>query len=193
MGRPVKPGLTYFSLDTNTYTDKKVRLFLSDFPTDDRLKIFAIYILLISRVYEDKGYYLEWDADARNLFCADLNIDTELCDDIITSAIKRKLFCDENFKKKNILTSAGIIKRYLRAPGRRAGVILQKTLVISHEIGVVLDLTGVIDTNNSSREREREGSKVKTSNTKKTCEHGHTYLGDSCLDCVIEENKRTTA
>ncbi len=53
MGRPVKPGLTYFSLDTNTYTDKKVRLFLSDFPSDDRLKIFAIYILLISRVYQD--------------------------------------------------------------------------------------------------------------------------------------------
>ena len=41
------------------------------------------------------------------------------------------------------------------------------------------------------KDKKKGFSKTRTS--EKRCEHGHTYLGDFCLDCVKEENKKTTA
>jgi len=147
-GRPRKVGLDYFELDC--LLDNKMKLIQAEFG----LKGFAIVVKLYQKIYGGQGYYCEWNTDELLLFMNDGFVDRDsknLIDEIILACIRRDIFSEKLFKKYQILTSAGIQKRYLRAVSKRELVDLKKEyLVISvGENTNNIDINSINDGRNS--------------------------------------------
>ena len=115
-GRPPKEGLDYFELDC--HMDEKVRKIQAEFG----LKGIAVFVLLLQRIYGEKGYYCPWNDDELLLFMSDTGAtggDRNLINEIVLACIRRDIFSHELYEKYGILTSSGIQKRYFRATSRR--------------------------------------------------------------------------
>lgn len=120
MARPPKQGLDYFPLDVDFDRDDKVELIEAEFGE----RGFAILIKLIARVYKMRGYYLEWNEENRLLFGSRVKLDMEKVQAIVDRCLKWKLFDPVIYEKHNILTSAGIQRRFAEATIRRKSVKL---------------------------------------------------------------------
>ena len=59
MGRQLKVGLDYFSLDVGLFSDKKIKSLRAHFGADG----IAFYLYILCEVYKDQGYYVQADAD----------------------------------------------------------------------------------------------------------------------------------
>ena len=115
MSRPQKEGLEYFPLDV-TMDDN---IDLLEF--DHGLEGFAILIKLYQKIY-DNGYYLKVDKRILKLFSKRINVDINLVESVIMSAITYKIFSKTLFERYQVLTSKGIQKRYFKATERRSSV-----------------------------------------------------------------------
>ena len=125
MGRSRKIGIDYFPLDVRP--DDKLKLIKAEFG----LKGFAVVVLLWMRIYADQGYYCEWDEDVGLVFASEIGEGASLVSEILTAAIKRRLFDKTMFEKYSILTSRGIQARYFEAVERREQVdVFQEYLLI---------------------------------------------------------------
>lgn len=69
MPRQQKPGLSYFPLDVDFFTDNKIRILRARFGNNG----IAVYIYLLCEIYK-KGYYMEWNDDFKFILAADLNL-----------------------------------------------------------------------------------------------------------------------
>lgn len=110
MARPPKKELDYFPFDVKTPNDDKVRLLRSQFG----LKGYAIYTLLLCRIYGTEGYYCKWTEDEALLFAHDVGSEAThgLVNDVVQALFKRDLFNEDIFNRHKILTSKGIQERY---------------------------------------------------------------------------------
>lgn len=127
MSRPFKEGLDYFELDC--VLDDKVKLVQAEYG----LKGFAVIVKLLQKIYGQHGYYCEWNDDTLLLFMSENGLDGEskkMIKDIVKACIRRKIFSGEKFSEHQILTSAGIQKRYLNATSRRESVKLKKEFLL---------------------------------------------------------------
>lgn len=113
MARPHKQGIDYFSLDV--VLDDKFELFEAEFG----LQGFGFIIKLFQKIYESNGYYYKWSEDEKLLFSKRVNVDINLINDYINSALKRDILNTNIYERYNILTSKGIQKRFLEASKRR--------------------------------------------------------------------------
>ena len=129
MARPHKQGIDYFSLDV--ILDDKFELFEAEFG----LQGFGFIIKLFQKIYEANGYYYKWSEDEKLLFSKRVNVDLNLINDYINSALKREIFCQNIYEKYNILTSKGIQKRFLEASKRRKRIEIIKEYFL-------IDITG---------------------------------------------------
>lgn len=129
MGRSPKVGLDYFRLDV--HLDDKFKLIEAEFG----LKGFAVVVKLYQRIYGEQGYYCEWNDDVALVFGDETRLGANAVSEIVTAAIKRRLFDRTLFDKYSILTSTGIQKWYFEAVGRREQVeVIQEYLLISADI-----------------------------------------------------------
>jgi len=108
MGRPQKPGLTYFPLDVHIADDIEL------LEVDCGLEGFAILVKLWQKIYSE-CYYIEWGEDHEKLFSRKIAVDHSVVKNVIENCFKRGLFSKEMFDKYSILTSHGVQKRYLKA------------------------------------------------------------------------------
>lgn len=110
MGRPQKKGLDYFPFDTTLPEDDKLKLVRARFG----LKGYAVYTLLLCRIYKDKGYYIQWGDDEALLFANDVGdgVTHGLVNDLVQELFKRDLLNKAIFERFKILTSKGIQERY---------------------------------------------------------------------------------
>lgn len=113
MARPHKQGIDYFSLDV--VLDDKFELFEAEFG----LQGFGFIIKLFQKIYESNGYYYKWCEDEKLLFSKRVNVDINLINDYINSALKRDILSQNIYDRYNVLTSKGIQKRFLEASKRR--------------------------------------------------------------------------
>lgn len=120
MARPNKQGIDYFSLDV--VLDDKFELF----EAEHGLKGFAFLIKLFQKIYESNGYFYSWTEDEQLLFAKRINVDINLINEYINSAIKREIFNKEMYETYKILTSRGIQKRFLEAVKRRKQIEVRK-------------------------------------------------------------------
>jgi len=118
----LKEGLDYFSLDTDFFQDKKVRLVKSEFGA----KGVMVLLALLCEIYGGNGYFKKWDdedcflmADAVGCGCSHGNISQ-----VVHGCLRRSLFDDRVFKMFGVLTSAGIQRRYIRAVALREEIPL---------------------------------------------------------------------
>ncbi|WP_297904039.1 DUF4373 domain-containing protein [uncultured Parabacteroides sp.] len=108
MSRPIKKGLSYFPLDTDMLSNRKIRrLFQSQ-----GCEGFAAYTAILCEVYGTTGYYVRYTDD----LCFDigftLNLKEEQVRKIIGFCVEIRLFNQELFDRQKILTSLGIQSRY---------------------------------------------------------------------------------
>lgn len=117
MARPFKKGLSFFSLQVDALSNKKVRLLQAD--TGERGVLVWLHIL--SYAYKETGYYFDLNqAEEVDYFA------TEVCkcsiadfNRIVDRSVKRKLFMEEVYKKHRILTCEDMQDTYLHATADR--------------------------------------------------------------------------
>jgi hypothetical protein len=119
--RPLKAGLDYFPLDVEL--DKKYKLFRAKY----KLAGIGFIDCLFREIYKN-GYFLKWDSDSEILFADEYSLDQDQLKSMLDFAIIVGFFDSGIFQRYNILTSAGIQKRFFDVAGKR------KSLVIFQEI-----------------------------------------------------------
>ena len=108
MSRPIKKGLSYFPLDTDMLSDRKIRRLFQN----NGCEGFSTYMAILCEAYGTTGYYIRYTDD----FCFDigftLNLKEEQVREIIGFCVEIRLFNQELFALQGILTSFGIQSRY---------------------------------------------------------------------------------
>lgn len=151
MARPTKQGLEYFSLDTDFFSDVKVRrISRACGPAST-----SILICLLCNIYRDKGYYIAWDENLPFVVADTIGTTEGAVEEVVKKAIQIGFFDKEMFDKHKILTSNGIQNRFKRAITRREEIAYVSDYLISAR-------------NNSVSAYRNEQSKVKESKIKET-------------------------
>ena len=107
MARPRKRGADYFPFDVGFFSDIKIRIIMANYGADGVL----LYIYLLTLIYE-KGYYIKYDDELAYIISADLKLNTEKTEQMISFFCKRSLFDDKLFTMDRVLTSSAIQRRY---------------------------------------------------------------------------------
>lgn len=159
----MKSGLEYFPLDV--HLDEKFDLIEAEFG----LTGFSVVVKLFQRIYGGEGYYCEWTREVALLFARQVGLGGSAVSEIIEAAIKRGIFDKDLFEKYQILTSAGIQKRYFEAVVRRKQVEVKSAylLLCNSQIPKNVYISGE-NVNISSKNADiSKQSKVKESKVKK--------------------------
>lgn len=115
MARPVKQGLEYFSFDVGFFSDVKIRkISRACGPTST-----SILICLLCNIYQDKGYYIQYDEDLSFVVADTIGTTEGAVEEVIKKAIQVGFFDKELFEKHKIITSNGIQNRFKSAVIRR--------------------------------------------------------------------------
>lgn len=173
MARPKQTGLSYFPKDVSFYTDRKVRRLMHEFGA----KGILVYDYILCVIYEDKGYYVNYD-DHFAFDVADMlgcGINEDLAKEVINGCIRVNLFDKDLYERCHILTSAGIQKRYstikrnaeinedFRVFTDETVVIAAKTPIIATKPHVSTDVIPLKEkkrkVNNKEKEKEKEIAK----------------------------------
>ena len=123
----MKIGVDYFPLDC--HLDKNMEMIEAQFG----LKGFAVIIKLFQMIYEEQGYYCEWNGETELLFSrknCNLKIGDKVVSEVVNIAVKRGIFSEEKYKQYGILTSKEIQKTYFEITKRRLKVEVQKEYLL---------------------------------------------------------------
>lgn len=120
----MKSGIDYFPL--NVSLDEKWELIEAEFG----LAGFAVVVKLFQRIYGQHGYYCEWTNEVALLFGKQCGLGGNAVSEIVKASVRRGIFDKDLFEKYQILTSAGIQKRYFDAVGRRKQIEIEKQYLL---------------------------------------------------------------
>ncbi|WP_461040796.1 DUF4373 domain-containing protein, partial [Tepidimicrobium xylanilyticum] len=126
MARPQKVGLDYFPLDVDFLQDVKVRKIMRACGN----QAISILISLLSSIYRNDGYYVQWDNDMPFLVADEVGASEGAVLEVVNKAIQVGFFDEDIFKRYKVLTSRGIQKRYLEAVSRRKKINLIKEYLL---------------------------------------------------------------
>lgn len=120
----MRNGVDYFPLDTDFFSDKKIKLLKGEFGACGLVIVLAAF----SRVYNTNGYYMSFDNDDAILMADDLGmgITPQLVWEVVQGCVKRSIFDEGVFNVFGVLTSPGIQRRYIRAVSKRDDITLIK-------------------------------------------------------------------
>ena len=169
MARPFKPGLDYFSLDTDIFANHKVRSLIMV----QGAKALTVFICILCNIYRDKGYYLEWDEERLALTANELGLNERAVQAVVQKATEVRLFDANMLEKYGVLTSHEVQERYfeiMRACKRKSIrydarflLLNRQDLVNSGINSVIYGINGVNSVNNTQRkEKERKVSTTTT-------------------------------
>lgn len=116
MARPLKSGFDYFPFDVGFFRSLKIRATIGRFGKGGAL----LYIYLLALIYDENGYYINYNDDLIDIAAADLQMRPEEIGQVINFFCKRSLFDNKLFTTDKVLTSAGIQKRYQLMAKKRA-------------------------------------------------------------------------
>lgn len=129
MARPRKDGLDYFPVDVNILSDIKTKKLIRGYGTET----ITILIYLLSAIYRDNGYYLQYDDDLNFIIADEFNFEENFVEKVILKMVEVDFFNKEMFEQHKILTSEGIQKRYLKASERRVYVNILSTYYLIND------------------------------------------------------------
>lgn len=160
MARPNKFDLKYFPLDVTFFDDHKIISIEEEFG----VKGGYVAIRIMSMVYSDKGYYLEWPDKFEYSVAKRVgnNCTGTLVGEIFQCCLKNGLFSKEIFEKYSVVTSRGIQKRWLEVMGqmrRKTEVNVDYWLVSSEETSVFVHNSMV--SSESSTQKEIKVKEIK--------------------------------
>ena len=154
MARPLKKGLEYFPIDTNFFSDVKIRKISRACGPSS----ISILICLLCNIYKDEGYYIGWDEDLPFVVADSVGTTEGAVIEVVKKAVQVDFFDKEMFEKHQILTSRGIQSRFKKVVSRREKIeYVDKYLVSDNKNGVIVCKNGVIvDRSTQSKVKERE-------------------------------------
>lgn len=126
MARPIKKGLSYFPFDVDIFKDVKIRILMANYGANGVL----LYIYLLTAVYNN-GYCIKCNEDLLYVASADLGVSPQKAREIIQFCCKRSLFDDALFRKRQVLSSVGIQRRYQEMVKARA---VKRTVKVQGEL-----------------------------------------------------------
>lgn len=117
MGRNVKPGITFYRIDSGHILNKKVRLLCNEFDSDG----YYIWSCLIDYAYLNHGYYFDYnDKEELELFASDYcKKKVPLIKEVIAGCIRRDLFDKTVADMFGILTSEMMQDTFIYATSER--------------------------------------------------------------------------
>ena len=159
-------GIPFVPLDCQL--DEKFEYIEAEFG----LQGFAIVVKLFQRIYGGHGYYCEWNDRVALLFAKRENADGNVVREIVSAAVKERIFDEGMYKKYGILTSKGIQKRFLGVAKRRKEIFdkPEYVLISAAYFSETADNSGgnvnnsprnadIPDTSKASKETKLNGSK----------------------------------
>lgn len=152
-------GVDYFPLDV--HMNDAVELIEAEFG----LTGFAVLIKIFQKIYGGEGYYCNWNEDIILLLRRQLNC--ENVKEIIERCIERGIFDKKMYAKHQILTSAGIQKRFFDITARRKKNIINEEFLLNSEIADRNDKNVCKNEKNADKNQQ---SKVKESKVKESKE-----------------------
>ena len=132
MGRNIKQGFNYFSLDVDIFSDIKIRKLIKNHSG----RALSVYICVLAFIYKN-GYYVVNDEDFGFIVSEQTGDKVEFIEAVLDYCVKVGLFSAEMFEQ-GIYTSKGVQERYLAMckASRRNIVFSEYTLISSEEIGI---------------------------------------------------------
>ena len=109
MARPPKSGLEYFPLDTDFFSDRKIRRARRVFGD----KSVMVFQYLLCEIYREKGYYVVFEDSLLIDVANEFGYTENLVKDIILFCANAELFDIRLLEQYGILTSEGIQRRYV--------------------------------------------------------------------------------
>lgn len=178
MARPLKQGLDYYPMDVGFLRDIKVRRIIKSCGASS----IAVLIWLLNSCYQDEGYYLRWTKDLPFIVAEDTDVTEGHVQEVVKKALQVGFF-DESMKDNyEILTSAGIQKRFLAVTSRRKSVFLRRDFAL---ISINDDINSINDDNNSINVYRSTQSKVKESKVKESIrDMSHDVIDDSVSTAI---------
>ena len=178
MARPLKNGLDYFPMDVDFFSDIKIRKLIKF----QGAKAIAVYSYLLCIIYKN-GYYCEWDNDLPFIISEVTGCNEAYISEVIKCLFEIGILNKNMYEKHNILTSAGIQKRYKNVNARSQSIkIMKKYLLIKSEeteVNVTETEVNVTETEVNAtetevnvtlsaqrKEKERKEKKIKENKTK---------------------------
>lgn len=108
MARPLKKGLGYFPLDTDMLSDRKIQRLSHRYGC----KGVCTYLTILCEIYGERGYYIPYSND----FCFDiaftLGLEEAVMKEIVLYCVAIRLFDCELLECRQVLSSAGIQRRF---------------------------------------------------------------------------------
>lgn len=126
MVRPIKEGLDYFPMDVSFLGDVKVRRVRMACG----MEAVGILVYLLGLIYQDHGYYEQWDEELCFLTAMELYLSEEVVEKVVQKAAQVGFFDEELLVEQGILTSSGIQSRFLAATRKRKTRRLIKEYVL---------------------------------------------------------------
>jgi len=132
MGRNVKQGFNYFSLDVDIFSDIKIRKLIKNHSG----RALSVYICVLAFIYRN-GYYVLNDEDFGFIVSEQTGDKVEFIEAVLDYCVKVGLFSAEMFEQ-GVYTSKGVQERYLAMckASRRNIIFSEYTLISSEEIGI---------------------------------------------------------
>ena len=111
MGRLPKQGIDFWPMDNGFLKDRKIRrIKMSCGPSSP-----TILISLLSHIYSDYGYYVEWDDDMQFIIADEVGVCEDTVITVVSKALQVGFFNQDVFDKHSVLTSEWIQKTFLKA------------------------------------------------------------------------------
>ena len=107
MGRPTKKGLGYFPLDTDLFSDLKIRKLLHNKGSES----LSVYCSALCMVYRE-GYYLKGVKELAFIIAEEVRLREARVQDILDYCLCIGLFDKTVYREHEVLTSKGIQARY---------------------------------------------------------------------------------
>lgn len=141
-GRTVKPGISFYRIDSGHILNKKVRLLYNEYDSDG----YYIWSCLLDKAYGDWGYYFDMnDSEEMELFAAEYcKKKLTLIQEVISGCIRRGLFDKTVADLSGVLTSAMMQETFLVATSERRA---KGTIFDMHKEWVLLDFSQEVPPN----------------------------------------------
>lgn len=167
-----KQGLSYYNVDTDRYSDRRIKRLKKAFGCDG----IAVYDYILCEVYRDKGCGLEWDDDTIFDVADYFGLKETLVNEIVKYCGAVGLF-DATLLSCGIITSKSIQRRYLEMMSRakRTGInIPEEWRINSEECGNYSEETpqNTEDCGTRARIIKEKKSKIKKNNLSLTPSSG---------------------
>lgn len=115
MTRPMKQGLDYFPHDTDASGDEKVEALRSLHGNDG----YAFYFIMLERIYRSPNCAVLITDKSRQVFADKVRVSVEKFNAMMVDALEVGCFDRDLFKRKQVLTSDGIDRRFRVVTNKR--------------------------------------------------------------------------